>query len=76
MEEITNVDNANIDILIENENGYEYIIIVEKPQDLFEEMNQEKANYVRPGTFNIIVKKLIKEIITEAIQAHAEDDRY
>lgn len=45
MEEITDVDNDNIDVLVENENGYKYIIGVGTPQDLLEEMNQEKANF-------------------------------
>ena len=39
-------------------------------------MNQEKANFVRPGTLKIILKKLTKEIVTEAIQAHAENTGY
>jgi hypothetical protein len=76
MEEITDVDNDNIDVLVENENGYKYIISVGTPQDLLEEMNQEKSNYVRPGTPRIILKKLTKEIVTEAIQAYAEDTGY
>lgn len=76
MEEIRDVDNDNIDVLVENEDGYTYIIVVGTPQDLLEEMNQEKTNFVRPGTPKIIVKKLTKEIITEAIEAYAEDDGY
>ena len=76
MEEITDVHNDNIDVLVENEDGYNYIIGVGTPQDLLEEMNQEKANFVRPGTPKIIVKKLTKEIVTEAIQAYAEDTGY
>lgn len=75
MEEITYVYNDHIDVLVENEDGYKYIIDVGTPQDLLEEMNQEKANFVRPGP-KIIVKKLTKEIVTEAIQAYAEDDGY
>ena len=76
MEEITDVHNDNIDVLVENEDGYNYIIGVGTPQDLLEEMNQEKTNFVRPGTLKIIVKKLTKEIVTEAIQAYAEDTGY
>jgi hypothetical protein len=76
MEEITDVHNDNIDVLVENEDGYNYIISVGTPQDLLEEMNQEKANFVRPGTLNIIVKKLTKKIVTEAIEAYAEDTGY
>ena len=76
MDEIKDVDNDNIDVLVEKEDGYEYIVTVGTPQDLLEEMNQEKTNYVRPGNTNIIVKKLTKEIVTEAIQAYAEDDGF
>lgn len=57
-EEITDVNNDNIDVLVENEDGYTYTIGVGTPQDLLEEMNQDKTNFVRPGTIMIIVKKL------------------
>ena len=75
-EEITDVNNDNIDVFVENEDGYTYTIGVGTPQDLLEEMNQEKTNFVRPGTIMIIVKKLTKEIVTEAIQAYGEDNGY
>lgn len=46
MEEIRDVDNDNIDVLVED--GYKYIISVGTPQNLLEQMNEEKVNYVRP----------------------------
>ena len=76
MENIRDIDNDNIDVLVESEDGYEYIISVATPQDFIEEMKQEKLNYVRPGNLRIIVKILTKEIVTEAIQAYAKDDGY
>jgi hypothetical protein len=76
MEEIRDVINDNIDVIVENEDGYIYTVSVGTPLDLLEEMKQEKTNFVRPGTPMIIVKKLTKEIVTEAIQAYAEDDGY
>ena len=33
-------------------------------------MLQEKANFIEPGTPMIVVKKLTKEIFTEAIKAY------
>jgi hypothetical protein len=39
-------------------------------------MEQEKINLVMPHTPRIIVKKLTKQIVKEAIQAYAEDDAY
>jgi hypothetical protein len=76
LEEIKDVNNDNIDVLVENETGYNYIVTVGTPQDLLEEMKQEKTNFVRPGTPMIIVKSLTEEIILEAIQAYAEDEGF
>ena len=76
MEEIRDENNDNVDVCVENEDGYNYIVTVGTPQNLLEEMNQEKTNFVRPGSTMIIVKKLTKEIVTEAIQAYAENDAY
>jgi hypothetical protein len=67
VEEIKDVNNDNIDVFIENEDVYTYTITVGTSQDLLEEMKQEKPNFVRPGAPMIIVKKLTKEIVTEAI---------
>jgi hypothetical protein len=75
-EDIRDVDNDNIDVFVENEDGYTYTVTVGTPQDLLEEMNQRKRNFVQPGTLMIIVKKLTKEIVTEAIQAYAKNDAY
>lgn len=76
IDEIRNVYNDNIDVVVENEEGFRYVITVATIQDLLEEMNQEKTNFVRPGSPRIIVKKLTEEIITEAIKAYAEDTGY
>ena len=37
-------------------------------------MKQEKTNFIEPGGMQIIVKKLTKEIITEAINYYAEEN--
>ena len=39
-------------------------------------MDKERMNYFEPGYPFIIVKKLTKEIIYEAIQAYASDEAY
>jgi hypothetical protein len=54
-EDIRDVDNDNIDVFVENEDGYTYTVTVGTPQDLLEEMNQRKRNFVQPGTLMIIV---------------------
>ena len=74
--EIKDVYNDNVDVFVENEDGYTYVMNVVTPQDLLDEMNQEKSNYIEPGAVQIIVKKLTEEIVREAIEAYAEDNRY
>ena len=39
-------------------------------------MEEEKTNFVEPGTPTIIVKKLTDKIITEAVEAYLDDDGY
>lgn len=39
-------------------------------------MDKDKINYFEPGHPFLIVKKLTKEIITEAIEAYGSDDAY
>lgn len=39
-------------------------------------MNQEKTNFIRLGSPNIVIKRLTKRIIMEAIQAYTEDAGY
>ena len=42
--EITDPHMDNLDVFVENEDGYTYTIGVATPQDLLEEMNQEKIS--------------------------------
>ena len=39
-------------------------------------MSQEKTNFIKPGVPMIIMKKLTKEIVREAIEAYGKDDGY
>ncbi|MFT6843773.1 MAG: hypothetical protein ACJASR_002557 [Psychroserpens sp.] len=67
---------GNVDVAVEFKDGYSYVICVSTPAKLLEEMEIEKSNFVPPDSPRIIVKKLSKEIITEAIQAYAQNDGY
>jgi hypothetical protein len=74
--EITDPYIDNLDVLVENENGYTYTIVVTTPGDLLDQMEQEKINFIMPHTPRIIVKKLTEQIVREAIEAYAENDGY
>ena len=76
LEDVKDASNDNIDVLVEKVDGSIFIVTVCTPQDFLEQMSQEKMNFIRPGLPMIIVKKLTKEIVKEAIGAYGEGDGY
>ena len=76
LENITDIENSNIDVFIELEDASTYTLVVATAKNIEYLMDKEKMNYFEPGYPFVIVKKLTKEIITEAIQAYASDDAY
>ena len=76
LEDITDIENSNIDVFVELEDGYTYTVVVATAKNIESLMDKEKMNYFEPGYPFIIVKKLTKEIISEAIQAYASDEAY
>jgi hypothetical protein len=76
LEDITDIENSNIDVFVELEDAYTYTVVVATAKNIESLIDKEKMNYFEPGYPFIIVKKLTKEIITEAIEAYASDDAY
>ncbi len=76
LEEITDMEKSNIDVFDELEDAYNYTVVVATAKNIEFLMDREKMNYFKPGCPFIIVKKLTKESITEAIEAYASDDAY
>ena len=76
LEDIADIENSNIDVFVELGDGYTYTVVVATAKNLESLMNKEKMNYFEPGAPFIIVKKLTKEIIEEAVKAYAENDAY
>lgn len=74
MEDTTNVENSNIDVFVELENGYTYTVIVATPKNIESLMNEEKMNYFGPGHPLIIVQQFTKDIIEETVKAYAEQE--
>ena len=76
LEEIRDLRLDDVDVLVESESGFTYVVVVTTPAFLDDEMAQEKTNLVKPCGPRIIVKKLTKQIIEEAILTYAENDAY
>ena len=76
LENIKDIKDDNIDVFVELEDGSNYTVVVGTPKNLESLMDKEKSDFFGPGCPFIIVKKLTKEIIEEAIKEHAKDNAY
>ena len=63
LEDITDIENSNIDVFVELEDGYTYTVVVATAKNIDSLMDKERMNYFEPGHPFLIVKKLTKEII-------------
>lgn len=73
LNKIENVYNSNIEAFITLQDGFPLTIIVGTPKNLQYLMEKDKVNFYGPGLPWIIVQKLTKEIIQEAIKAYIDD---
>lgn len=69
LNQIEDVYNSNIQAIVTLQNGFSLTIIVATPKNLQYLMEKDKVNFCGPGLPWIIVQKLIKKIIQEAIKA-------
>lgn len=76
IDEVRDEYNDSIDVGVEFEDDSSYTIVVHTPNDLMDEMLQEKINFLPPSTPMVIVKKLTKDIVNEAIKAFAKGQGY
>ena len=76
LEEIPDIEDYNVDVFVELENGYTHTVLVATEKNILSLMDKEKMNFSEPGDPFIIVRKLTKEIIEEAVKAYAENDAY
>ena len=73
LNEIEDVYNSNIEVFVTLEDGFTLTIVVGTPKNLQYLMEKDKVNFYGPGLPWIIVQKLTKEIIQEAIKAYIDD---
>ena len=75
-DDIEDIENDNIDVFVELEDGVTYTLVVFTPKNYYWYMDNEGLDYIPPSPPDIIVRSLTKENITKAIEAFAEEDAY
>ena len=73
LNEIKDVYNSNIEVFVTLQDGFPLTVVVGTPKNLQYLMEKDKVNFYGPGLPWIIVQKLTKEIIQEAIKAYIDD---
>jgi predicted DNA-binding protein len=73
LNEIEDVYNSNIEVFVTLQDGFSLTIVVGTPKNLQYLMEKDKVNFYGPGLPWIIVQKLTKAIIQEAIEAYIDD---
>lgn len=76
LEEITDIENDCIDVCVDSEDGYTFTVSIATTKHLLQRMDEEKSNFSNPNELIIVVRKLTQEIITEALEAYAEDNAF
>ncbi len=76
IEDIDDIFDDNMDVSVNLENGLNYVVVVGTPKNLLRLMENEKSNFLSPGDPIVVVKKMTKEVVEEAIQAYADDDAH
>jgi len=76
LDEITDIENDSIDVCVDSEDGYTFTVSIATTKHLLQRMDEEKSNFSNPDELIIVVRKLTQEIITEALEAYAEDNAF
>jgi hypothetical protein len=76
LKDVEDIFDDNIDVAVKLDDGHESIVVVATQKNLLTLMNNEKSDFLSPGDPMIIVRKLTKEVVEEAIQAYAENNGY
>lgn len=72
---IKDIENDNIDVFVELEDGNIYTIVVTTYQNILWYMEKEKVNFLYPSP-QIIVRSLTEKNIMEALEYFCKDDAY
>jgi hypothetical protein len=73
---VEDIYDDNLDVVVELEDGSEYIVTVATPKNFLTLMNSHEMDFLEPGCPFVIVRKLTMEVIEKAIDAHTQDNAY
>jgi 5'(3')-deoxyribonucleotidase len=76
LEEIPDIEDYNLEVFVELEDGYTYFVVIATAKNIVSLMDKEKTHFSEPGYPFIIGRKLTKRIIKEVVKTYAKNDAY
>ncbi|WP_338552522.1 hypothetical protein [Paenibacillus sp. KS-LC4] len=76
LNEIEDINNDNIDVFVELEDGFNYSVVVITPLNLLWYMNKEGKGYIPAAPPKIIVNSLTEDNIRDALISYAKDNAF
>ncbi len=73
---IKDIENDNIDVFVELEDGITYTVVVSTPKNLIWYMDKEEMDYINPSPPLVMVRTLTEDNIRKALESFAEKDAY
>ena len=73
--ESIDIENDEIDVFVDTEDGYSYVLSMATPKYIQSRMDYEKKNFYGPGYPLIVVNKLTPEIFEQAVKGFAEEEK-
>lgn len=74
--EKVDVEDDNIDVFVELNDGNTYTVVIATYKNLLTQMNKTNKNFIEAGCPFIIVRELKEDIIKVAVQSYANGDAY
>ena len=74
--EVKDIENGNIDVFVETDDGMTYTFVVTTPNNYYWYMDKEGLDYIPASPPDIIVRTLTDENIRKAIASYLDDEGY
>lgn len=76
LSEVIDIENDNVDIFVETDDGMTYTLVVTTPKNYYWYMDKEGLDYIPASPPDIIVRSLTKENIKKAVATYLENNGY
>ncbi len=76
LSEIEDVENGNIDVFVQLEDGMTYTLVISTPKNLLWYMDKENLNFIPASPPDIIVRSLTERNIRDALENYSKGNAF